>query len=264
MKRRIKDYFRTKGFYISLMAGAICIVAVAALFLNTLNSSDDSENIAQNSGQSAEIADKELYVPDIVTAAPEVPTKAPEDSASVQQKTKNEKKTKNRNRENNKDKNADEGKDQGVTVMESGENVSNLSFNQDKGIIWPVSGEVAMKFSADSPVYFKTLGQYRTNPALIISAAEGANVCSAADAVVTKVSENEEIGKYVETSIGDDYKIIYGQLDGIQVEKGSVLKEGELIGSLAAPTKYYVDEGSNLYMQMLSGDEPVDPLIFLK
>ena len=262
MKRRIKDYFRTKGFYISLMAGAICIVAVAALFLNTFNSTDDADDISQRLDQSAEIADKEFYVPDITTESPETATEEPKKNDTGEEKNSAEKKSSKK--KNKKDKSQEEDKKQGVTVMESGKNVSNLSFDQEEGIIWPVTGEVIMKYSADSPVYFKTLGQYRTNPALIISANEGANVCSATDAVVTKVSENEEIGKYVETSIGDNYKIIYGQLDGIQVEKGSVLKEGELIGSLAAPTKYYVEEGSNLYMQMLSGDEPVDPLIFLK
>lgn len=262
MKKRIKDYFRTKGFYISLMAGAICIVAVAALFLNTLSSTDDANNITQNLDQSAEIADKEFFVPDVATKEPQIPTKEPEakadNSGEDSGKNGNEVK-KNKNNKNNKKK-----KDNGVTVMGSGKNISNLSFDQEKGIMWPVTGEVIMKYSVDSPVYFKTLGQYRVNPALVISAKEGANVCSAADAVVTKVSENEEIGKYVETSIGDGYKIIYGQLEGIQVEKGSVLKEGELIASLAAPTKYYVEEGSNLYMQMLSGDETVDPLIFLR
>ena len=245
MKRRIKDYFRTKGFYISLMAGAICIVAIAALFLNTFNSTDDADDISQRLDQSAEIADKEFYVPDITTESPETATEEPKKNDTGEEKNSAEKKSSKK--KNKKDKSQEEDKKQGVTVMESGKNVSNLSFDQEEGIIWPVTGEVIMKYSADSPVYFKTLGQYRTNPALIISANEGANVCSATDAVVTKVSENED-----------------GQLDGIQVEKGSVLKEGELIGSLAAPTKYYVEEGSNLYMQMLSGDEPVDPLIFLK
>ncbi len=269
MKRRIKDYFRTKGFYISLMAGAICIVAIAALFLNTISSTDDAGDIAQRLDRSAEIADKELYIPDTETAAPDIPADEPEKTdtdagtAKAEDKDTPKKNKKNKTKDEAKNEEKDK-KEQGVTVMGSGKNVSSMSFDQDKGIIWPVTGEVIMKYSADSPVYFKTLGQYRTNPALIISAKEGTNVCSAVDAVVTKVSENEEIGKYVETSIGDNYKIIYGQLDGIQVEKGSVLKEGELIGSVAAPTKYYVEEGSNLYLQMLSGKETVDPLIFLK
>ena len=35
---------KTKGFYISLMAGAICIVAVAAICLNTFGKNDIKEN----------------------------------------------------------------------------------------------------------------------------------------------------------------------------------------------------------------------------
>ena len=152
-----------------------------------------------------------------------------------------------------------------VAVMESGPNVSNMSFDQESGIIWPIGSDsdVLMNYSVDSTIYFKTLGQYKTNPALIISAEEGANVCSATQAVVTEVGENEEIGKFVETSIGDEYKIIYGQLDSILVENGTTLDEGEIVGTIGSPTKYYVEEGSNLYMQMTCADETVDPMIFL-
>ena len=155
-------------------------------------------------------------------------------------------------------------KDAGVTVMEAGKNVANLSFNQEKGIIWPVEGEVLMRYSADKAVYFKTLGQYKTNPAIVISANEGSAVKSSAKSVVTKVGENEEIGTFIETSIGDDYKITYGQLTDLQVKKGDMLSEGEIIGRIAKPTKYYIEEGSNLYLKMKCGNETVDPLIFLE
>ena len=113
-------------------------------------------------------------------------------------------------------------------------------------------------------MYYKSLGAYKTNPAVVIAAAEGSNVCSGTDAVVTDIGENEEIGKYVITSIGDGYKIIYGQLDNIQVKQSAKLKEGEIIGTIAAPTKYYIEEGSNLYLKMMCESQPVDPLIFLR
>ena len=199
--------------------------------------------------------EEDFYIPKVVTEAPVSPTKAPEIK---------HKEDKTKKKADKKTKEEKKSEEVGVTVMESGKNVSNLSFNQEKGIMWPVSGEILMKYSADNAVYFKTLGQYKTNPALIISAEKGTSVASAAESVVTEVGENEEIGKYVETSLGDNYKIIYGQLDNIQVGKGDSLSEGEIIGVIAEPTKYYVEEGSNLYMEMLNGKENVDPLIFLR
>ena len=255
--KKINDFFKTKGFYVSLMAGAICIVAIGAVYMRAINDDSDGENKIQNESDMVDIAEKydaEVYIrptvqPDTSTAVPE---KATEQPITAKKQEKSPAKT-----------SAPVAKDIGVTVMEAGKNVANLSFNQEKGIIWPVEGKVMMQYSADKSVYFKTLGQYKTNPALIISADEGSTVKSSAKCVVTKVGENEEIGKYVETSIGDDYKITYGQLADLQVKKGDMLSEGELIGRIAKPTKYYIEEGSNLYMQMKCGKETVDPLIFL-
>lgn len=249
---------KTKGFYISLMAGAICIVAAAAICLNTFGKNDINDNKQlENDNYGEQVAENEddFYIPKVITEAPVSPTKAPEIK---------HKENKTKKKEDKKTNEDEKSEDVGIAVMDSGKSVSNLSFNQEKGIMWPVSGEVLMKYSADKAVYFKTLGQYKTNPALIISAEKGTSVASAVESVVTKVGENEEIGKYVETSLGDNYKIIYGQLDNIQVQKGDSLAEGEIIGVIAEPTKYYVDEGSNLYMEMLSGKENVDPLIFLR
>ena len=256
--KKINDFFRTKGFYVSLMAGAICIVALGAVFMRTMGDGYERENgEIQNESGKVDIAEKynaEVYIRP--TAEPDMPTAIPE-AVDTQQKPAKKKS------EKPSVTSAPVSKDVGVTVMEAGKNVANLSFDQDKGIIWPVEGEVLMQYSADKSVYFKTLGQYKINPALIISANEGSAVKSSTKCVVTKVSENEEIGKYIETSIGDDYKIIYGQLADIQVKKGDMISEGEIIGRIAQPTKYYIEEGSNLYMQMICGKETVDPLIFL-
>ncbi len=248
---------KTKGFYISLMAGAICVVAAAAICLNTFGKNDINDNEQpENNSYTERVAENEedFYVPKVVTEAPVSATEVPE-TKHKESKTKN-----------NKDKKSEEtGQEKvGIAVMDAGKSVSNLSFDQEKGIMWPVNGEVLMKYSVDRAVYFKTLGQYKINPALIISAEKGASVASAVESIVSEIGENEEIGKYVKTSIGDNYKIIYGQLDNIQVQEGDFLSEGEIIGVIAEPTRYYVDEGSNLYMEMLSGKENVDPLIFLR
>ena len=41
------------------------------------------------------------------------------------------------------------------------------------------------------------------------------------------------------------------------------LEEGDLIGYIGNPTKYYSVEGANLYIKMTHNGEPVDPMDYL-
>ena len=134
-----------------------------------------------------------------------------------------------------------------------------LHYAESEGLLRPVSGETLIPFSMEKSVYFKTLDQYKRNNALVISAKEGATVTACAEGKVVDIFQNEEIGHAVTMELGDGYRITYGQLRDIQVALGSYVGAGDIIGSVASPTKYYVREGSNLYLKMTSGDTPVDP-----
>lgn len=156
-----------------------------------------------------------------------------------------------------------EDSDSSVAVM-SNTGANGLTFNEEAGLLWPVEGDVIMKYSMNNTVYFKTLAQYRCNPAIEIAAEEGTKVSAAADGVVTKITENEETGKMVQMDIGGGYTVVYGQLKNIKVKKGQSVKEGETIGLVSAPTKYFAEEGSNLYFQVMQNGETVDPLLILR
>ena len=273
----VKDWFKGKRFYISLVAGAVCVVAITAVCLDSFG----VNKIISDSGKNEKR--QELAKVEELTPAPS-PVSIVEEPAEETSVDKKLNETSGQNADNKKDEKKEKTKtdkkttkddnntkdiksavtEKKVAVMEAGEKINSLKFDQEAGLLWPVTGDVIMKYSADNTIYFKTLGQYKSNPAIIISAEEGTNVSNAVEGVVTEVGQNEEIGNYVETSIGDDYKIIYGQLDNIQVEKGATIKEGELLGVVAAPTKYYSEEGANLYMKMTCDNEPVDPMIFLR
>ena len=64
-------------------------------------------------------------------------------------------------------------------------------------------------------------------------------------------------------SIGDGYKLAYGQLKSLKVGVGDDVEVGTVIGSVANPTKYFTVEGSNLYFKLTKDGEPVDPTIHL-
>ena len=133
-----------------------------------------------------------------------------------------------------------------------------LHFAESDGLQQPVQSDVLMHYSMDKSVYFATLDQYKYNPATIFSAEEGTAVTACAQGKVTSVFENEEIGKAVTLDLGDGYEATYGQLADIAVKENAYVNPGETIGSVAAPTKYYSAEGSNLYFALTHNGEPVN------
>lgn len=139
-----------------------------------------------------------------------------------------------------------------------------LIFDADQSLAWPVVGNVIVNYSMDSYVYFATLEQYRYSDAIVIGATQGEQITAAADGVVTDVFYNEEIGNAVTVALGSGYEMTYGQLDDVQVAAGDTVSRGELLGVVAAPTKYYSVEGPNVYFKMTKDHEPVNPLTLLQ
>lgn len=134
-----------------------------------------------------------------------------------------------------------------------------LHFAQEDGLSRPTAGEVLMHYSMDGSVYFETLEQYKYNPAVMFSAEEGSEVTACADGKVVDIYEDAQIGHAVTLDLGDGYQATYGQLKDIQVTLGSYVEDGEAIGAVAAPTKYFTVEGSNLYFQLTKDGNPVNP-----
>ena len=139
-----------------------------------------------------------------------------------------------------------------------------LHFDQETGLLWPVEGDILIEYSADKVVFFPTLSQYKTNPAMIIASEVGESVKASAAGVVKSIEKNEETGTTVTMSIGDGFKVVYGQLKDVTVSKGDTVSEGQVIGKIAKPTKYYSVEGANLYYQVKQKNETVNPLVFLR
>ena len=143
-------------------------------------------------------------------------------------------------------------------------NTVELHFAEADGLLRPVNGEIILPFSMDGSIYFSTLDQYKYNPALMISAQEGTQILSCADGKVIDIFENEEIGQAVTVELGDGYQITYGQLQNITVGVGQYVEEGQSIGFLAAPTKYFYLEGSNLYLKLTVDGIPVNPEVLFR
>lgn len=139
-----------------------------------------------------------------------------------------------------------------------------LTFSDEDTLAWPIVGNVLINYSMDKTVYFPTLEQYKYNPAIIISAVEGETITAAADGKVNRVYTDPELGNVIVMELGNGYEITYGQLKDITVSEGGFVNKGDIIGSVAAPTKYYVVEGSNVYFMLTKDGVAVNPMTKLQ
>ena len=138
-----------------------------------------------------------------------------------------------------------------------------LTFPEDNVMTWPIDGNVILSYSMDETIYFPTLEQYKYNSALVIAGEVGEEVLAADDGEVTSITQDSQTGLTVRMNLGDGYEAIYGQLKDVTVSEGERVLEGEFIGNLSEPTKYYSVEGCNLYFQLLKDGSPVNPLEYL-
>ena len=135
-----------------------------------------------------------------------------------------------------------------------------LDFQEEDGLVWPIVGDVLINYSMDKTIYFPTLQQYKYNPAIVIAAAQGAEILAAANGHVNSVGYDPVIGNNVVMDLGNGYELTYGQLENITVSEGSYVNVGDKIGTVASPTKYYSVEGTNVYFKLTKDGEPVNPM----
>ncbi|MDE7015514.1 MAG: M23 family metallopeptidase [Kineothrix sp.] len=135
-----------------------------------------------------------------------------------------------------------------------------LTFGDKDTLAWPIVGNVLINYSMDKTIYFPTLEQYKYNPAIIISAVEGETITAAANGKVNSIYSDPELGNVVVMELGNGYELTYGQLKDITVSEGGFVNKGDIIGSVAAPTKYYSVEGCNVYFKLTKDGAPVNPM----
>lgn len=228
-------FFKEKGFYISLICGVLVLVAIGGIAMNISREDAGEKTVALESAKP------------VATAEPQVEESSTNNAKSeVKEETKKVKKKKK-------------------TVATNTEPVKNtLHFNQETGLLWPVKGDILMEYSPDNVIYHETLAQYRTNPAVIIEAKENTEVLASAAGQVTEITTSEETGRTLTMDIGDGFSVTFGQLKEIAVQKGDYVTEGQVIGKIAKPTKYYSVEGSNLYFQVTENGKTVNPMVLLR
>ena len=81
---------------------------------------------------------------------------------------------------------------------------------------------------------------------------------------VYSVEEDPQTGTTVTMELGDGYQANIRTAErSCDFRRRDCGAGGETIGYIAAPTKYYSKEGSNLYFAMRQNGEPIDPIMYL-
>lgn len=133
-------------------------------------------------------------------------------------------------------------------------------FDDEQEMSWPVFGNIVSPFDMTTGVYDKTLEQYKVSDSICISAPVGTDVKATAEGMVENIFVDEELGQTVVINHGNGWVSTYSQLEeNVSVAVGDVVKEGQVVGKIAEPSKYGVALGPHLDFKVLKDDTPKDP-----
>lgn len=224
------------------------------------SSKNNSSNTEKNTLNTAENSNSNIDASDNVAANGQAATVTDEPDNRIN--TESNEQNNAQNSDNSTD--TSDTSDTSDLVADVSALVATYAFNESDILEWPVMGNVILDYSMDSTIYFPTLDSYRCNPAIVIQSENGTSVFAGVNGVVEEISTNDEIGKYVVVGIGSGYEVTYGQLENIAVSVGTVVEPGTAIGVVGEVTRYYKNEGPNVYYEVTKDGVPCDPLDYLR
>ena len=133
--------------------------------------------------------------------------------------------------------------DQSVTIGKNYYNYKAESAEQEKSIIYHENTYI--QNSGVDFVYDKTF-----------------DVVAVLDGEVTNVKEDEILGKIIEISHNNEYVSIYQSLSEVNVKKGDIISQGQVIGK-SGKNELDKELGNHLHFEMYVGGQTVDPLLYL-
>ncbi|SHK38617.1 Peptidase family M23 [Anaerocolumna jejuensis DSM 15929] len=296
-KHSLAEFFKSKSFYVLLGVGALAIIAITVVSLNQPSGNSGKQNLADLNEPNTNVADNGSLgatdIPDNTTPSDTAKNEPGSSTGGTKEAQvtpsnpdgtgkdlegadvtddpnyKNAEAEKQASEKTNQT--ADTGKSKQEETAKAADDTKevmtadSLYFDTAKGLNWPINGDVLLNYSPDRVIYFKTLEQFRCNPALVIQAKVGAEVANAATGIITSITKEDETGVTVKVNVGSGYSLVYGQLeDNLKVKVGDMVQKGELLGKVAKPTMYYSLEGGNLYFMVEKDKETIDPMSLLK
>lgn len=270
MKEKVNQMFKDKLFLVMLVLGLLTIVAAAGVVTMERGNGQEQNPYMDMQGQDEYLAQEiapEANLAGESNAEPAAPEKTNEkiaDAGMVEDSAAAESQMAAADGDTGAASATDSGEAQPVGSGLDAAKALVLNFSDASSMLWPVRGNIVLDYNMESTIYFPTLDQYKCNPGLVIQSAVSEPVYAPANARVLESGFDEEIGNYLKLDLGNDYTAICGQLKEVAAVEGEYLEQGQLMGYIAEPTKYYSVEGSNLFLEVLRGEKAVDPLDYLE
>lgn len=133
--------------------------------------------------------------------------------------------------------------DQSVTIGKNYYNYKAEAEDQEKSIIYHENTYI--QNSGVDFIYDKTF-----------------DVVAVLDGEVTNIKEDEVLGKIVEISHDNKYVSIYQSLSEINVKKGDIVSQGQILGK-SGKNELDKELGNHLHFEMYVGGQTVDPLLYI-
>lgn len=129
----------------------------------------------------------------------------------------------------------------------------------------PVTGNVITAYSPNTPIYDKTMDDWRVSDCVNIAADEGAPVKTCADGTVLDVKIDSMLGQEVIIQHSGGIQSIYANLsDQIAVKKGQKVQAGTVIGAVGQTAQSEISLVPHLHFAMMKNGQPIDPLVTIQ
>lgn len=260
MTKKTEEQAKKKGMYLVATFGTVTLIALGALAVGLMNPKEGKTPgpINLNATPTPGVQIKEnIAKQDTQKNVTPVPTIAPKEEKPGNQTQKPE-------QQKPPVQTAEADVPEDTAVLNPDGIIKGLNFSAETGMLWPVTGEALLAFSPDHAIYHKTLDSYRTSDYVLIGGVEGTHVVAAADGVVTAINEELKTGTTVTMRVSENHEIVYGMVADVTVKEGDYVDAGTVFATVAKPTRYYTEDGSGVYVQVLENGEAVNPMLFLQ
>lgn len=127
----------------------------------------------------------------------------------------------------------------------------------------PVKDAAVQQAFSETPLYSKTMRDWRAHTGVDLSAKKGAEVTAAADGTVQSVTTIDSMGCTVQISHSGSLETWYCGLGNVAVKKGDVVKAGQKLGTVdTVPSE--AAENAHLHFAVQKNGAFVDPAVLLK
>ncbi len=128
----------------------------------------------------------------------------------------------------------------------------------------PTSGSVIKEYVGAGVIYNQTLGVYQGHKAIDFSGEAGANVFACYNGVVESITTTKLDGTTIVVDHLNGLKSSYNSIDVAEnIEVGSVVEKGEVIGYIAENNKKEYLDGPHLHFEVYENGVKIDPNKYL-